>query len=312
MEVLDFLTTPAFKKVWDSVLYVIACITAFLTVFSYLFYAIRLFLQRTPKAKYDFILKSELGAIRMSIVCFSILVGAMVNLFGEEELNKTASTFFIHFGISVVLSGALMYLPMMYFRLYYPKIQAKKLNKCRYAPRINPANGNQMKLLSEEEEDVYLDPGMQAEEESFSVDYDVWIDESAGDTIIERYEGRLAALECINCGFQTLRLTSEDLIEADDSGRERLVKHYDCSFCKRHEEKTVYVTRDLEHIHVNIEKEVKKVRIEVIDKTEEVKPYEFSSIQQASNFIDEMKKRVITSKGGGDRKDEEKSSDGGK
>ena len=32
-------------------------------------------------------------------------------------------------------------------------------------------------LLSEDEEDAYLDEGMQAEENVFSVDYDVWIDE---------------------------------------------------------------------------------------------------------------------------------------
>ena len=38
-----------------------------------------------------------------------------------------------------------------------------------------------MRLLSEDEEDVYLDEGMQAEENIFSVDYDVWIDEVTGD-----------------------------------------------------------------------------------------------------------------------------------
>ena len=39
-----------------------------------------------------------------------------------------------------------------------------------------------MKLLSEEEEDAYLDEGQQAEENVFSVDYDVWIDEETGYT----------------------------------------------------------------------------------------------------------------------------------
>ena len=44
-----------------------------------------------------------------------------------------------------------------------------------------------MKLLSEDEEDVYLDEGMQAEENVFSVDYDVWIDEESGYTKIEKH-----------------------------------------------------------------------------------------------------------------------------
>ena len=51
-----------------------------------------------------------------------------------------------------------------------------------------------MKLLSEEE-DVYLDEGMQAEENAYSVDYDVWIDEKTGFTKIEKYNGRLHALK---------------------------------------------------------------------------------------------------------------------
>ena len=59
-------------------------------------------------------------------------------------------------------------------RFYYPFFIERRLKALRYSPRINPANGNFMKLLSEEEEDVHLEPGMQAEEELHSIDYDVW------------------------------------------------------------------------------------------------------------------------------------------
>ena len=62
-----------------------------------------------------------------------------------------------------------------------------------------------MKLLSEEEEDVHLDEGMQAEENIFSVDYDVWIDEETGFTQIDKYAGHLHALECPECSYQTLK-----------------------------------------------------------------------------------------------------------
>jgi len=40
----------------------------------------------------------------------------------------------------------------------------KRLKVLRYKPRISPKTGKPMKLLSEEEEDVHLDEGMQAEE----------------------------------------------------------------------------------------------------------------------------------------------------
>jgi len=89
-----------------------------------------------------------------------------------------------------------------------------------------------MKRLTEEEEDVYLDEGMQAEENAFSVDYDVWIDESTGYTKIEKYNGRLHALKCYECNYQTLRVTKEEIIKEathDDEGE--LMKYYDCGYC---------------------------------------------------------------------------------
>ena len=44
-------------------------------------------------------------------------------------------------------------------KFYFPFFIEKRLKKLRYSPRIS-ADGNIMKLLSEEEEDVYLDEGM--------------------------------------------------------------------------------------------------------------------------------------------------------
>ena len=296
MEEFDFIRNPEFRRIWDEVLWYLLYAAAGATVLVYAAYVIGLITKKTPKERYDFILNRELPAIRRSTICFSILVGAVVSLLGETELNKSFFTFLIHVGISLVLVGAFIYLPSMYFKLYYPKIQAKKLNKYRYATRINPATGNKMKLLSEEEEDVYLDPGMQAEEDSFSVDYDVWIDEEVGDTIIERYEGRLTALECVNCGFQTLRLKSEELVPAEEEGeKDKLVQNYDCTFCKRHEEKVVHVTRDLEEIPASLHRaieEVERVKIEVVKKSSDSKVYEFSSVYQAANFMNEMLKHA--------------------
>ncbi|MEM7297894.1 MAG: hypothetical protein AAF391_06470 [Bacteroidota bacterium] len=101
-----------------------------------------------------------------------------------------------------------------------------------------------MKLLSEEEEDVYLDEGMQAEEDAFSVDYDVWIDEESGFTKIEKYNGRLHALQCSNCNYQTLKVDREEIIQqATEMEEGELMKYYACGYCGHKERKSFKIAR---------------------------------------------------------------------
>ncbi len=96
-----------------------------------------------------------------------------------------------------------------------------------------------MKLLSEEEEDVYLDEGMQAEEDAFSVDYDVWIDEESKFTKIEKYNGRLHALKCDNCNYQTLRVEREEVIQtATEMEEGELMKYFNCGYCGHKDRKS--------------------------------------------------------------------------
>ena len=101
-----------------------------------------------------------------------------------------------------------------------------------------------MKLLSEEEEDVYLDEGMQAEEDAFSVDYDVWIDEETGYTKIEKYNGRLHALKCPSCNYQTLKVTKEEVIKAASTEEEgELKKAFQCSYCGHKESRSFVIAK---------------------------------------------------------------------
>ena len=89
-----------------------------------------------------------------------------------------------------------------------------------------------MKLLSETEEDVYLDEGMQAEEDVYSIDYDVWVDEETGFTKIEKYSGHLHASQCPECDYQTLRVEKEEIISRPTYTEEgELIKHFRCSYC---------------------------------------------------------------------------------
>ena len=103
--------------------------------------------------------------------------------------------FFIRLAITIVAATIYGYIASLILRFYYPTRLSQKLKRLRYTPRINPKTGNKMQLLSEDEEDVYLDEGQRAEEDAFSIDYDVWIDQATGDTTVEKYEGHLTALK---------------------------------------------------------------------------------------------------------------------
>ena len=125
-------------------------------------------------------------------------------------------------------------------KFYYPFLIEKRLKVLRYKPRISPKTGKPMKLLSEEEEDAYLDEGMQAEENVFSVDYDVWKDEETGYIKIERYSGHLHALQCPECNYQTFKVVREEVMKQPTPTEEgELMKHYQCDYCGHKARKTV-------------------------------------------------------------------------
>jgi len=154
-----------------------------------------------------------------------------------------------------------------------------------------------MKLLSEEEEDAYLDEGMQAEENVFSVDYDVWIDPETGDTKIEKYKGHLSALECDRCGFQTLKLEKEEIIkEATDTEDGELLKEFHCSYCGRIKRKNVKITAKIEASEqatliadpLAHDKRIVTVKVEIHSNKGDIKNYEFQNLKQASHFLEEF------------------------
>ena len=156
-----------------------------------------------------------------------------------------------------------------------------------------------MKLLSEEEEDVHLDEGMQAEENVFSVDYDVWVDEESGDVQIEKYPGHLIAHQCNSCGFKTMKLVKEEIILAPTEHTDgEMIKNYQCSYCKAKRTKTVKVAKLSQteshyelpvHLHFKEEEKVNMVTIELNISNGKTKIYEFTSTKQASEFLKEYK-----------------------
>ncbi|MBX9699883.1 MAG: hypothetical protein K2X74_10610, partial [Acetobacteraceae bacterium] len=201
----------------------------------YLIHNFRVASIKDYKAKYDFINANEIKWYKYA--CYSIAVGAgfFINLYGSNaaNLNTVGVWFFVRLFFGFAGATLVAYISNLVMEFYYPTKLNSKLKKWRYMPRYNPKSGNKMRLLSEEEEDVHLDMGKQAEESIFSIDYDVWVDEKTSEVKIEKYQGHLNGLRCNNCGFFTMRVVKEEIsIFNEDGSPKELLKHYKCAYCK--------------------------------------------------------------------------------
>ena len=156
-----------------------------------------------------------------------------------------------------------------------------------------------MRLLAEHEEDVHLDEGMRAEEDVFSVDYDVWFDESSNDVIVEKYQGHIQALQCGSCGFFTLKVVREEITQkptADTPGE--LIKHYECSYCKSVRATAFKISNmegeDFKHEKHTFHKDKDSVLIKVEIRSSEggSKFFEFGDLGQAQKFLSEIEENA--------------------
>lgn len=192
------------------------------------------------KMRYDYINMHEINMLWNGALLIIIGIALFVNTIWDQS---TWLWFFIRMFMLTMGGLILGVIIQNILKFYYPFFIEKRLKKLRYTPRTSP-DGRKMKLLSEEEEDVYLDEGMQAEEDAFSVDYDVWIDEDSGYTKIEKYNGRLHALQCSNCNYQTLKVDREEVIQvATESEEGELMKYYACGYCGHKERKSFKIAK---------------------------------------------------------------------
>ena len=192
-------------------------------------YVIRLSGLTDPKKKYDFINRNEINTLMASCVLLIIAAAFYANSF-IQELGIV--WLFVRAFVTISMGLMIGLVAQNLLKFYYPFYIEKRLKKLRYKPRISPKTGKPMKLLSEDEEDVYLDEGMQAEENIFSIDYDVWVDEETGYTKIEKYSGHLHALQCPECNYQTFRVSKEEILKSPTATEEgELLKHFECGYC---------------------------------------------------------------------------------
>ena len=285
-----------FLEAWHNTMIILAIVMFTAGILIYLYYKLRVSLLSDYKEKHDFINTQEIKWYKIVLYTFGLGFAMVVNLYGAGKVLEMGVWFFVRVFMSLAGATIVGYVGGLVLEYYYPTKLSKKLKKWRYMPRINPKTGNKMRLLSESEEDVHLDEGMIAEENVFSIDYDVWIDEKSGDIKIEKYDGHLIALQCGNCGFYTMKVLREEIIEHHDDGSpSELLKHYQCAYCKNLRATQFHVSkRDkedyaLEKPHfVRNTKDIDLVRIEIHSALKGKKHYEFQTVEQAEQFLKEF------------------------
>jgi hypothetical protein len=192
-------------------------------------HVIRLSTMNDAKAKYDFINRSEIKTLWFASIV--LIIGCC--FFANSKVTEVSALWvFVRLFTTASMGMIVALIVQNLLKFYYPFFIEKRLKVLRYKPRVSPKTGKAMKLLSEEEEDAYLDEGMQAEENVFSIDYDVWKDEETGYVKIEKYSGHLHALRCPECNYQTFKVVREEILRAPTTTEEgELTKHYQCGYC---------------------------------------------------------------------------------
>ncbi|MBT1701870.1 hypothetical protein KK060_01180 [Fulvivirgaceae bacterium PWU20] len=271
----------------------ISAIVMFLAgVLVFLFHHGKIASLKTFKEKYDFASRREIKNYELVFIFLGLGAAMLINRYGMDSLKEMGVWFFVRLFISIAGGTLVGYIAFLILEYYYPSKLDKKLKKWRYAPRINPKTGNTMRLLAEHEEDVHLDAGMKAEEDVFSIDYDVWIDEKTDDVIIEKYQGHLQGLKCGNCGFFTLRVVREEITKQPTLNTPgELIKHYECSYCQsvRHTAFNISTMEASDYKkakHNNkAEKDVVLVKVEIRSASGSSKFFEFGDLVQAQKFL---------------------------
>lgn len=292
---MDYKEPSEFLVAWHNAMLLGTFIMVGVGMLVYIVHKIKVSMIADYHLKYNYINSNEVRTYKIVYYCFGVAVALMINRYAMDKMYEVEVWFYVRLFMAVSGGTLVGYVANLVLEYYYPTRLNKKLKKWRYMPRINPKTGNQMRVLSEEEEDVHLDEGMIAEENVFSVDYDVWIDERTGDVKIEKYEGRLTALQCNTCGFYTMRIVKEEVTKAPtDKEPGELVKNYQCIYCKSKRATAFNIsTKEADDykkdkFKFRINKDIDLVKIEVHTISGEKKHFEFQSIDEATRFLEEF------------------------
>lgn len=292
---MENIESGSFLSIWHQVMLIGAIVMFAGGIALYIFHHLRVATIKTPKDKYDYISRREIKNLELVFLLFAIGTAMLINRYGMDKLDEMGVWFYVRLFMSFAGGTLVGYVAYLILEYYYPSRLDKRLKKWRYMPRTNPKTGNKMRLLAEHEEDVHLDEGMRAEEDVFSVDYDVWFDEQSNDVLVEKYPGHMQALQCGSCGFYTLKVVREEITQKPSYNTPgELIKHYECSYCKSVRATAFKISTmegdDYKNEKHSFRKEKDTVLIKVEIKSREggSKFFEFGDVGQAQKFLSEI------------------------
>jgi hypothetical protein len=281
----------------DQIMFIALAVALIGALVLFIIHKIKLGAIKSLKGKYDYIRQNQIKNYQYVFFAIATAIFFFGNTIGTEFVEKSLIYIFVRLFISMCVAVLFGYVIFLILKFYYPSKMEKHLRRLRYAPRYSK-EGHEMKLLSEDEEDVHLDEGMQAEENVFSVDYDVWVDDITGEVHIEKYSGYLEALECGSCGFQTLTLKSEEIVKtATETEEGELIKHHKCTYCNAQRHTRLPIAKILGTINeyalpedyvLKGDRKVKSIMVEIISTKGDKKEFFFQSTHQAKEFLEQF------------------------
>lgn len=151
---------------------------------------------------------------------------------------------------AVLVQFKVPYLVLTFLGLGLPLIATipllLKLKRLRSKPRICTNCGKAMTKVDEIHDNAYLNKGQDLEERLGSVDYDVWLCTSCGETTIEAYVQDNSGYEaCPKCKVRAYRLKSERVVRRPTTKKEGLgVRTYSCKHCGYSHDDDFTIPRD--------------------------------------------------------------------
>ena len=111
----------------------------------------------------------------------------------------------------------------------------RRLKRLRNKPRNCESCGNKMRKLDEEEDNRYLTPQENTEERLNSVDYDVWLCDHCGNTLVYPYENQFTQYQkCPYCHSRAYSFEGDHILRRATTVSTGLgEKRYYCSHCHK-------------------------------------------------------------------------------
>lgn len=245
--------TPDFVVLVDQYLHYGAYGCAAIAGLILLYHEFRIFQIKDYKQKYDYVNLHEIRyfwyAVMSLILGVALYLNSMAAKISTSIFGNIETWFYVRTFLTLSFIVVAYFVFYSLVRIYYPRFVEKRLDKLRNKPRISAA-GNPMRKLKEAEEEAHLEASQfQEQKEVHLVEYDVWLDEKTGEKKIEKYEVWQHAIECSECGYVTMRISSEEISQApSDSQQGVVVQHYKCVYCGHREAKEAVIAALSENI----------------------------------------------------------------